>query len=257
MKNLFRNIIVAALILGASSCTPLEEVVYLQDKETDSVPAVIPVPDFTLIIKPQDVLSIQLFTINAEAFPGIASTIDKQAIDNRSPYEKGFVVDSEGNVDLPLIGSTHLAGLSLQEAKAELVSRFGEYMDDPVIIIKHLSFKITLLGEVRSPGVYYINYEKITLMEALGLAGDVSYFGDRENVKIVRKNGDNYEEIHVDLTGKDMLMSEAAFVYPDDVIYVKPTKRRNFANLNPSVAIVTSVVATLTLIWSVIVQANR
>ena len=89
------------------------------------------------------------------------------------------------------------------------------------------------------------------------MAGDVTYYGDREDVKIIRKQGDNYKELHVDLTGKDMLLSEAAYVYPDDVIYVKPTKRRNFANLNPSVAIVTSVVATLTLIWSVIVQANR
>jgi polysaccharide export outer membrane protein len=243
--------------LTIASCTPLEKVVYLQDKEEDTTSVIIPIPDFTLIIKPQDVLSIQVYTINTEAFPGIASTIDKQAIDNRSQYEKGFVVDSRGYVDLPLIGSVKLSELSLMEAKDLLIEKFTVYMDDPVVIVKHLSFKVTIIGEVKSPGQYYINNEKITIIEALALAGDATYFGDREEVKVIRKVGDNYKEIMIDLTGKDMLNSEAAFIHPDDVIYIKPTKKRNFANLNPSVAIVTSIVATLTLIWSVIVQANR
>ncbi len=254
---IFRNIAFYFLLATIVSCTPLEEIVYLQDKDEDTTSAPIQVPEFKLVIKPNDVLSIQVFTVNAEAFPGIASTIDKQAIDNRSQYEKGFVVDSEGAVDLPLIGSVKLEGLTLKEAKEKLISKFNYYMDDPVVVIKHLSFKITILGEVKSPGLYYIENEKISLMEAIGMAGDVTYYGNREELKVIRMVDGRYKEIEIDLTGKDLLNSEVAYLYPDDVVYVKPTKRRNFANLNPSVAIVTSVVATLTLIWSVIVQANR
>jgi polysaccharide biosynthesis/export protein len=255
----FRKIIWVVLFFSISACTPLEEMVYLQDKEEakDSIPTVIPIPDYTLIIQSQDVLSIQLFTVNTEAFPGIASTIDKQAIDNRSQYEKGFVVDSNGFVDLPLIGSVKLSGLSILAAKEFLVKRFEEYMDDPVVIVKHLSFKITVLGEVRDPGLYYVENEKISIMEALGLAGDVTYYGDREEVKVVRKVGDNYKEMTIDLTGKDMLTSEASYLHPDDVVYVKPLKKRNFTNLAPSVGIVTSVVVALSLILTVVIQANK
>jgi polysaccharide export outer membrane protein len=257
----FRKIIWVLLLFSVSACTPLEELVYLQDKEADedtvSVPPVITIPEYTLIIKISDVLSIQLFTINAEAFPGIASTIDKQTIDNRSQYEKGFIVDSNGKVDLPLIGSVKLEGLSILEAKELLVREFEKYMDDPVVVLKHLSFKITILGEVRNPGLYYVENEKITILEALGLAGDLTYYGNREEVKVIRKVDDVYKEILIDLTGKDMLTSQVAFLHPDDVVYVKPLKKRNFANLAPIVAIVTSIVVALTLVLTVMIQANR
>ncbi len=242
------------IVFTLFSCASQKKYVYLQDENGSSKEY--KSPDFVLKIHPNDLLSIQVFTINTEAFPGIASTVDKQIIDNRSPYEKGFVVDGSGFVELPLIGKVNVAGLSMTEARDTLVARFEKFMDEPVVVLKKLSFKVTLLGEFNKPGLYYIPNEKLSLLEAIGLAGDLTFYGDRKEIKIVRKTSDGVREILVDLTTKQALDSEVAFVYPDDVIYVKPINRRGATTISPTVAVVTSVLATLTLIVSVILREN-
>lgn len=239
------------IIIGLTSCISLKKVVYIQDEGDGKANREGTYPEFVLRIYPNDILSIQVFTINAEAFPGIASTVDKQVIDNRSPYEKGFIVDANGNVELPLIGKVNLAGLSIIEARDTLVGRFGFYMDEPVVMIKKLSFKITILGEVNNPGLFYVPNEKITLLEALGMAGDLTPYGNRQEVKVVRNSKNGYREIMVDLTSKDPLNSEVAYLYPDDVVYIKPYKRRGVTTITPTVAVITSIIASIMLIISV------
>ena len=236
------------------SCISLKKTVYLQDSDSTATSG--KMPDFVLKIHPNDILSIQVFTINTEAFPGIASTVDKQIIDNRSPYEKGFVLDRSGFVELPLIGKINLAELSIADARDSLVKRFEQYMDDPIVVLKKLSFKVTVLGEVNKPGLYYIPNEKITMLEAIGMAGDLTPFGNRKEIKVVRQTPEGYKEIMVDITTKAPLNSEVAYMYPDDVIYIQPIKRRSSTTISPTVAIVTSILATLTLMVSVILREN-
>jgi len=242
------------LIVTLSSCISLKKTIYMQD--TDSTSTTGKMPDFVLKIYPNDILSIQVFTINTEAFPGIASTIDKQLIDNRSAYEKGFVLGLDGFIELPLIGKINIAGMSIAEARDSLVKRFEQYMDAPIVVVKKLSFKVTILGEVNKPGLYYIPNEKISMLEALGMAGDLTYFGNRKEIKIVRQTPDGYKEIMLDLTTKAPLNSEVAYLYPDDVIYIAPIRRRGVTTISPTVALVTSILATLTLMVSVILREN-
>ncbi|HMT29239.1 MAG TPA: polysaccharide biosynthesis/export family protein [Bacteroidia bacterium] len=242
------------LITLMCSCISLKKTVYLQDSDSTATSG--KMPDFVLKIHPNDILSIQVFTINTEAFPGIASTVDKQIIDNRSPYEKGFVLDRSGFVELPLIGKINLAELSIADARDSLVKRFEQYMDDPIVVLKKLSFKVTVLGEVNKPGLYYIPNEKITMLEAIGMAGDLTPFGNRKEIKVVRQTPEGYKEIMVDITTKAPLNSEVAYMYPDDVIYIQPIKRRSSTTISPTVAIVTSILATLTLMVSVILREN-
>jgi polysaccharide export outer membrane protein len=240
------------LFLG---CTSQKKVVYLQTGPGSVTTGTI--PEFVLTIAPGDILSIQVFTVNTEAFPGIASTVDKQVIDNRSAYEKGFVVDREGNIELPLIGKVKMSGLSIAHARDTLVRRFEVYMDAPVVLLKKLSYKFTILGEVNKPGLYYIPNEKLSFLEALGMAGDLTYFADRREIKVVRQVPGGYREIIVDLTTKSVLNSDIAYVYPDDVIYIKPVKRRGVSTISPTVAVVTSILATLTLIVSVVLRETE
>jgi polysaccharide export outer membrane protein len=242
------------LVVIMSACTPLKKTVYLQNDSTQTSGTY---PEFVLRIKANDILSIQVFTINADAFPGIASTIDKAVIDNRTPYEKGIIVDQNGFIDMPLIGKIKLEGMSILEAKDSLVKRFSFYMDDPIVMLKKLSFKITVLGEVNKPGLYYVQNEKITLLEALGTAGDLTFYGDRQEIKIVRQNGNGYREILVDLTSHQPLNSEVAYLYPDDVVYVKPIKKRKITTVSPSVAVYTSIIATLTLVVSLLLRETN
>jgi len=250
----FNRIFFIFFAVLATSCTSQKKIIYLQGENNSSAAKQ---PEFVLKINPNDLLSIQVFTVNTEAFPGIASTVDKQIIDNRSAYEKGFVVDRFGYVELPLIGKVLLSGLSMTEARDTLVGRFNFFMDDPVVMIKKLSFKVTILGEVNKPGLYYIPNEKISLLEGLGMAGDLTYFGNRQEIKLIRQTPEGYREIIIDLTTKAPLNSEVAYLYPDDVIYVKPIKRRGVATISPTVAVVTSILATLTLIASVILRESN
>lgn len=250
----FQKVILFFLLVVLSSCFPQKKYVYMQDAKDASSAG--KQPEFTLVISPNDILSISVFTVNTEAFPGIASTVDKQVIDNRSSYEKGFIVDSDGFVELPLIGKVHLAGLSMSAARDSLVNRFEYYMDSPVVIVKKLSFKVTLLGEFNHPGLFYIPNEKVTLLEAIGLAGDLTIYGDRQAVKLIRKTEEGYKEIIIDLTTKSVLNSEVTWLHPDDVVYVKPIKRRGATTIGPTVLIVTSLVTALALVISVILRVN-
>ncbi len=250
----FQKLGLLFLVVTLSSCISLKKTVYMQD--SDSTATTGKMPEFILKIYPNDILTIQVFTINTEAFPGIATTIDKQQIDNRSAYEKGFVLGKDGVIELPLIGKVNIAGLSIADARDTLVNRFEQYMDDPIVIIKKLSFKVTVLGEVNKPGLYYIPNEKISMLEALGMAGDLTYYGNRKEIKIVRQTPEGYKEIMVDLTTKAPLNSEVAYIYPDDVIYITPLRKRGVVTISPTVAVFTSILATLTLMVSVILREN-
>lgn len=230
---------------------------YLQDPEGGQTAVSGNYPEFTLTIQPNDILSIQLFTINAEAFPGIATTVDKQVIDNRTAYEKGFVIDKSGNIELPLVGVLNLSGYTLPAARDTIANRYRKYMDEPIVVIKKLSFKITLLGEFNKPGLYYVPNEKITLLEGMGMAGDLTPYGDRKTVKVIRKTGDSYKEISVDLTSKAPLNSEVAYLHPDDVVYVATTKKRGATTISPTVGIFTSIIATLTLVAALILRETE
>ncbi len=139
--NLSRFIFILAVV-SLTACSSQKKSVYFQGEAREEARKY---PEFILRISPNDILSIQVFTINTEAFPGIASTIDKAVIDNRTAYEKGFMLDRTGTVELPLIGKVNLSGLSIPEARDTLAERFKFFMDDPIVMIKKLSFKVSIL----------------------------------------------------------------------------------------------------------------
>ncbi len=243
---------IAAFFFAATACTPQKEIIYFQNFDNNTSQA----PEFELKIFPEDILSVQLFTINPEAMPGLSATFDKGVVDNRTFYEKGFVVDRFGYLDLPLAGKIKVAGLSLSAAKDSITNRFNRYIEDPVVVLKKLSFKITVLGEVARPGLYYIPNEKITFAEALGMAGDLTNYGDRTDIKIYRKDTDDtVKEIKIDLTKPEALI-QYRYVHPDDIIYIKPIKRKALANINPALVVITSVISTTAIVISLIIRIN-
>lgn len=256
-NSMYRTIQLIVVILFATtmqSCISLKKFTYLQSEESSSSGKS---PDFTLRIKPGDILSVQVYTVNAEAFPGVAASTDRQMIDNRSSYEKGIVVDPLGNIEMPLVGKVMVGGLSIAEAKEAVTSQFQSFMDQPVVVLKKLSFKVTILGEVNKPGLYYIPNEKISLLEGIGMAGDLTYYGNRKNIKLIRQTESGYKEILIDITSKQPLDAEVAWLHPDDVLYVQPFRRRGVVTISPTVAVITSIIATLTLISSLILRETN
>ena len=192
---------------------------------------------------------VQLFTINPEAFPGLGmSAGGNEGNDSRSAYEKGFVLDKEGVLNLPYVGAINLKGMSLQAAHDTIVQRFRKFIDDPVIVMKKLSFKVSVLGEVNRPGLYYVPNEQLTLLEGLAMAGDLNNYADRTNLRILRKSASGTQEIIVDLTSKEAFTGASKFIYPDDVIYVPPTRKKAFTAISPATAVVTSMLTAIALL---------
>jgi polysaccharide export outer membrane protein len=243
---------VLLLLVILASCTPQKKLIYFQGTlpNADSVPFT----DFEMTVSNGDFLTFQIYTENPEGLPGLETTIDKQVIDNRTAYEKSIVVDNEGNIDLPLIGKVRLTGLTLKVAKDTLVERFKQFMDNPSIQLKKLSFKVTFLGEFNKPGVYYVPSEKLTFTEGLGLAGDLTNFADRTQFKIFRKSGNGYIQIPIDLTSMQAFSPQHLYIYPDDVIYVKAIRRKALSNISTSVLVVTSIISTLVITMTLILK---
>lgn len=245
--------LVPVLFLMLVSCTPQRKLVYLQGdaailKDTTT---------FEMKLFPGDIISVELFTVNPDAFPGLGISTDRiTGTDNRTAYEKGFVLDRNGDVSLPYIGKVHLAGLSLNAAHDTVDQRFRQYIEEPVIVLKKLSFKISVVGEVNRPGLYYIPNEQLTLLEGIALAGDLTNFADRTSVKILRKNGDAIDEIQVDLTQKTAFVGKSKFLHPDDIIYVAPSRKKGFTTISPATAVITSFLTVLILAGTLYIRAD-
>lgn len=251
------RLFIYALLIFFYSCTPQKKLIYFE-KGMSGPAAADPGVSTDLKIYPEDILSVQLFTINPDAMPGISTSIDKQVIDNRSSYEKGFIVDRNGFLDLPLVGKIPVAGLTLLDARDTIVHRFSAFVDDPVVVLKKLSFKCTILGEVNKPGMYYIPNEKMTIIEALGMAGDLNNYADRTEIKIFRKLENNeVKELKFDLTKTDILLPQNRYVQQDDIIYVKPIRRKALANINPALVVITSMISTTAIVISLIIRINE
>lgn len=252
-KPLAKGIFYILISAIFTCCTPQKKIVYLQSDNPHSA-ATGSANNFELKIYPNDILSVQVFTDNPEAFPGLNFAADRQIVDNRSAYEKGFAVDDSGLVDLPLIGSIPVSGKTIAQAKQIILAAYGKYMQNPVVVLKKLSYKFTILGEVNKPGLYYVPNEKITFLEALGTAGDLTNYADRTEIKIFRKSTGEMKELTMDLTTQQVLQSEFMYVYPDDVIYIKPIKRKALANSNPGVVVITSIITTAAVVISLILR---
>ena len=147
--------------------------------------------------------------------------------DNASGYYlQGYVVDNEGDINFPVIGKVHAAGLSrwqLQEKiKSELKSR--NMLKDAVVTVEFMNFKVSILGEVNSPGTYKINGDKVTILEAIAMAKDLTIFGLRDEVYVIREQNNKRHTYKLDLRSKDIFESPAYYLKQNDIVYVQPNK---------------------------------
>ncbi len=254
-RNIFYVTVACMLLLA---CVPQKKIVYFQDKggEKDTAQLKFPVkPDMKIYSK--DILTIVVYTENPEALPGIGSSIDTKIVDNRPPYEKGFTVDDSGNVNLPLIGNIPVAGLTIDQAREAVSTKYKVFVSNPVVVIKKLSFKISVLGEVTNPNIYYVSNESITLLEALSMAGDITKYGSRTDVKVIRSINDKQEVFIIDLTDSRALYSPYFYLMQDDVIYVRQMKSKRWADINPQVNIITSIVSVTVAVATLLIVTSQ
>ncbi|KUG07822.1 polysaccharide transporter [Solirubrum puertoriconensis] len=229
---------------------PQRKLPYFQGKYNKSTAVLAPNTLQPYRIQPNDVLSVRVQSVQP-SLNEIFNVTDARAVFQGDPgnmFLAGYNVDTNGNINLPTVGKVKLQGLTIEEAQARIQREVGNYVRDANVLVKLLSFKITVLGEVRNPGRHFVYNGQVTVLEALGLAGDLTEFGNRENIKLIRPTPKGNEVILLDLTDPKLLESPNFFLLPNDALYVEPmaarTNRANIANL----ALVFSGISALALI---------
>lgn len=208
-----------SILILSESCITRKDISYFQDIE-DSLTTQPVTKDFEAIIQPGDILSVHVSSLSKEAssfFNVVGETTDEQVANT-------YLVSGRGDIEMPLIGSVEVANLTTQVAKDTLKAQLEKYLVNPTVNIRIRNFKVTVLGEVAQPGVYTIPNEKITLVEALGLAGDMTIFAKRVNVLVIREGKTERQFVKLDLTSKEFFESEYYYLHSNDIVYVEPGK---------------------------------
>lgn len=203
----------------SQSCMTRKDISYFQDV-TDSLSIQKITRDFEAIIQPGDILSIHVTSLSQEAssFFNIVGENGDQQVANT------YLVDPSGNIEIPLIGTVKVAGISSQVAKFLIKQKLEKYLTNPTVNLRIRNFKVTVLGEVKAPGVYTIPNEKITLIEAIGLAGDLTIFGKRVDVLVIREEDGERKFFKIDLRSKSFFESDFYYLHSNDIVYVEPGK---------------------------------
>lgn len=242
------------LVIGAlfASCASKKDVVYFQDAK--DFETLVSKNTFSSKFKVDDVLSIHVSTLDPEA--SVPFNLFKGAEEGGfTPQQVDYIVDKEGNIDFPVIGSVKIQGLSPEEVKVLLKDRLSDYLKDPIINVRLKNFTVTVLGEVNKPGTYPVVGEQITIFEALGLANDLTIKGMRNNVLVIRDFNGTKVYNRIDLTKKDALNSPVYYLTQNDIVYIEPNQSAvtsstldNRASIAVSIAslLITSTVLILT-----------
>ncbi len=237
-----------------TSCASRKELVYLQGASNAKE-----LVSYEPVLQPDDVVMIVVSSEN----PEVAAPYNLKAITVQGDSEntigtqrmQTYILDKEGKIEFPLLGSIALGGLTKTQAVAKLKELLKDHVSDAVINFRILNFKVTVLGEVQKPGTYSVASERITLLEAIGMSGDLTIYGNRTNVLLIReKNGTKTME-RIDLTKSDFLNSSAYYLSQNDVVYVEPNKTRiNSSAIGPNLTVGISALSLIVTIIALTVK---
>lgn len=236
ITNPMKTIVILSLclsILLPTSCTSYKQVPYLQEMETleaiDSIQLM-----YDAKILPKDLLTITVNSSDPEAAAPFNLTV-QMALDasrtdvltQRQTLQQ-YLVDNEGNIDFPIIGTIHVGGLTKNEAENLIKEKLQPYLKEvPIVTVRMVNYKISVLGEVARPGTFTVNNEKVNLLEALAMAGDMTIWGKRNDVKLIREDeAGNRNIILLDLTRADIVRSPHYYLQQNDILYVTPNKTK-------------------------------
>lgn len=215
---------VIAFLVG--SCGSKKDIVYFQD--TTAFETLVGENNFEPKFKVDDEISIFVSTLNPEASVpfNLFRRLGESGTQAADESQVNYLVDKRGEIDFPVIGKIQVVGLSPEELRQLLQERLSEYLKDPIINIRLRNFTVTLLGEVNQPGTYPVIGEQITILEALGLAGDMTIKGQRNNVMVIRDFNGTKVYNRIDIRSKKAMDSPVYYLTQNDVVYVEPNNSR-------------------------------
>jgi polysaccharide export outer membrane protein len=259
LKSIFFFIIAASM----TSCVQYEELVYFRkdvEVERPQFPSDTIQNLAALRIQKNDVLSITVNTFDIELSAPFNLVNSQMAANaqggNVSPLVS-YIVDEKGEIDFPVLGKLTLGGLTISEAKDSIHQELLIYLKDPVVNMRLISFRVSVMGEVNRPGTFIINNDRITVLEALTMSGDLTAYANRTNILVVREQDGIRKFGELDLQSAEIFKSEYYYLKQGDVVYVEPTEdkeatvRDQFTEYVPWISIVIQVISTAVTVIAV------
>ena len=237
-----------------TACTSTKKILYLQD--------VVPLKQqeieqkYEVIIHSDDLLAIMVNSRDPElALPFNMPMVTYQLGSNSTGQQRvlGYLVDTNGDIDFPILGKIHVEGLTRMQltelVKNKLIE--GDLIKDPIVTVQFLNFKVSVMGEVGRPGSFTISGDRITLLEALSMAGDLTIYGRRDRVGVIRENNGKRTILFHDLRSAEIFNSPCYYLQQNDIVYVEPNKAKSGQsgiNQNHTIGVWVSVISLLTTI---------
>lgn len=240
--------LIAIIVIALSGCTVrYKNIVYIQDKYAENATdSIITSKNQEIVLRTGDNLFINLIGANI-ADLGIYYRDERMTATQRETIAlQGYMIDRDGNINFPMVGKLQLAGLTISEARNLVQEKISEYIANVVVDIRLLNYNITILGEVTRPGTYVFDQREVSLLDAIGKAGDCTIHADRSNVIVLRKEADNTMSERLDLLNSSFVSNPYFWLKPNDVIYVRPTRSKTISS-NASILSVVLSVTTIIL----------
>lgn len=258
-----QGIFVSLLLFVLSACNSTREVIYLQDVEPYKAQEI--AQKFEMYIRTDDLLSINVNSKDPElAMPFNMPVLTYMV--NGNPYTQqsvlGYLVDVNGEIDFPILGKLKVAGLTRLQLTEMIKQRLidEDLIKDPVVTVQFRNFKVSVMGEVARPGSFNINSDRITLLEALSMAGDLTIYGRRDRVAVIREVDGKRTILFHDLRSADLFLSPCYYLQQNDIVYVEPNKAKagqREINQNNSMSVWLSATSVLATVASLIVTVLK
>jgi polysaccharide export outer membrane protein len=237
---LYSSLFILFVSTGFLSCNSSQKIKYFQDiADSGQLKTIAKVENTPLIIRNDDILTVLVETIdpqntmiiNSGNLPVQTNGSSLSAVSlATTPISTGYLVDKDGSITVPILGKMKVAGYNTSEATEVIKTEALKYYKDPTVIVRFANFKINVTGEVLKPGVYVLPNERVSILDALALAGDLTIFGKRENVLLIRENIDGTKTPYrINLKKSDIMSAPYFYLKQNDVIYVEPRKAKSDA----------------------------
>lgn len=227
------------LFIFFSSCAPINKLKFVDDAGPGSIKNDYFNNRSEKTIQPYDYLYVKIFSLD-EKTNAVFNDKGSFSVDNEL---LSYAVDGKGNISMPFIGEILLKDLTINEAREKIEKSLGVYLNNVSIIVRFVSNKVTVLGEVRIPGLHSFFDEKVSVFQALGFAGGTSDYGDLSNVTLVREKDNVIKYYYMDLTKKNIASSEYYYLLPNDVLIINPIKAK-YRNLRDYALFLSATVLT-------------
>lgn len=272
MRRFVNLCTVVLAILLLASCTSQKNLIYFQndDLKSDNQPDTMlykyengytnSSPEYKL--QPHDMIYVQIYSSLDNASSALFQSTTQsgnttQASDN-TLYLTSYEVDNDGNIDLPTIGKINVLGMSIEEAQSAIKQKAEEFSEGITVTCRMVTFRIKVAGEVNKPGIYTFYQPSVNIFDALLAAGDLTYYGNRQKVRIVRKSETEDAIYTLDIRKASVMKNKNYYLRPGDIVYVEPNKNtKTLQTINPPLTTITSSLSLIASVVAIIVSINN